>query len=154
MRAFTHCLALRPISVCNQDVASEESFTSGYKLGIASSIQGSVTELYLDLHGAGGQGRDLFLHAVSNARVHGGTPREDVVSIEVLPDINITLHDAVVRGLMDASRLHPWKRDTGCCPWVIKKTQADTEDNMSNWMILHWTTAWQAHCTISGLKDP
>lgn len=82
---------------------------------------------------------------------------EDVVSIEVLPDVNVTLHDAVVRGLMDASRLHAWKRDTGYSPWVIEKTQADMEDHMSNWTIhsgpqLGSTTPLAA--TISGPKDP
>lgn len=31
--------------------------------------------LYLDLHGAGSQGSDFLLHAISNPRVHGGTSR-------------------------------------------------------------------------------
>lgn len=116
----------------------------GCRAGIASSIHGSVTELYLDLHGAGRQGRDLLLHAVGNAGVHGGAPGQDVVSIEVLPDVNIAFHDAVVGGFMDASRLHPWKRDTGHGPWVVNKAQVDVEDDASNWMILHWTEARQA----------
>lgn len=81
----------------------------------------------LDLHGAGCQGCDLLLHAVGNAGVHGGAPREDVVSIEVLPDVNVALHDAVVGGLMDASRLHPWKRDPGRGPQVVNTTQIDME---------------------------
>lgn len=98
--------------------------TSGGKVGTASSLAtGSVTETYLDLHGAGRKGRDLLLHAVSNAGVHGGAPGEDVVSIEILPDVNIALHDAVVGGFMDASRFHPWKRDTGHGPWAVGKTQ-------------------------------
>merc|ERR1712223_750724 len=60
----------------------------------------------LDLHGAGSQGSDLLLHPVSNTRVHGGATRQDSVGIQVLPDVNITLHDGVVSGLMDTTRLH------------------------------------------------
>lgn len=60
----------------------------------------------LDLHRAGSEGGDLLLHAVSDAREHGSTTREDGVGIEILPDIHITLHDAVVGGLVDATRLH------------------------------------------------
>lgn len=65
-------------------------------------------EPYLDLHCAGGQGCDLLLHAVSNTWVHGGTPRHDVVGIQVLPDVNVAFHDAVVSCLMDPSGLHTW----------------------------------------------
>lgn len=75
--------------------------------------EGNWSKTHLDLHGTGGQGCDFFLHPVSNAGVHGGAPRQDVVSIEVLPDVNITLHDAVVGGFVDASRFHPWRGDTG-----------------------------------------
>merc|ERR1719369_1366711 len=60
----------------------------------------------LDLHGAGGQGSDFLLHAVSNTRVHGGTTGEHIVGVQVLADVNVALHDAVVGGLMDTSRLH------------------------------------------------
>ena len=60
---------------------------------------------YLDLHGGWGQGRDL-LHPVSDAREHPATSRQDGVSIQVLPDVHVTLHDGVVGGLMDTSRLH------------------------------------------------
>jgi len=60
----------------------------------------------LDLNGGGSQGSDLLLHPVSNTRVHGGATRHDSVGIEVLPDVNIALHDGVVGGLMDAAGLH------------------------------------------------
>ena len=60
----------------------------------------------LDLDGGGSKGGDLLLHAVSNAGVHGGATREDGVGVEVLPDVNITLHDGVVHGLVDATGLH------------------------------------------------
>lgn len=46
--------------------------------------------VYLDLHVARGQGCDLFLHVVTDTRVHGGTTREDIVGIQVLMDVNVT----------------------------------------------------------------
>jgi len=60
----------------------------------------------LDLHGGWGQGCDLLLHPVSNARVHGGTSRQHSVGIQVFTDVDITLHDAVVGGLVDTAGLH------------------------------------------------
>merc|ERR1712226_150184 len=60
----------------------------------------------LDLDGGGGQGGDLLLHPVSNTGVHGGASGEDSVGVQVLPDVNITLHDGVVDSLMDATALH------------------------------------------------
>ena len=38
----------------------------------------------LDFHGGGSEGGDFLLHTVSNTGVHGGTAREDVVSVEIL----------------------------------------------------------------------
>merc|ERR1711962_429103 len=46
----------------------------------------------LNLHGGWSQGSDLLLHTVSNTRIHGGASRQDNVSVQVLPDVNITLH--------------------------------------------------------------
>ncbi len=60
----------------------------------------------LDLHCGWSQGCDLLLHTVGDARVHCATTGEDSVAIEILTDVNITLHDGVVGGLMDTSRLH------------------------------------------------
>merc|ERR1711887_375243 len=54
----------------------------------------------LDLDGGRSKGSDLLLHPVSNTRVHGGASRHDGVGIEILTDVNITLHDGVVGGLM------------------------------------------------------
>merc|ERR1719225_2578054 len=64
----------------------------------------------LDLHGGWGQGSDLLLHPVSNAGVHGGATGEDSVGVQVLPDINIALHDGVVGGLVDTTGLHTQER--------------------------------------------
>merc|ERR1711920_868140 len=60
----------------------------------------------LDLDGGGSKGGDLLLHPVSNTRVHGGASRHDGVGVQVLPDVNIALHDGVVGGLVDATGLH------------------------------------------------
>merc|ERR1712055_1185849 len=60
----------------------------------------------LDLDGGGSQGSDLLLHPVGNTRVHGGASREDSVGVQVLPDIDVALHDGVVGGLVDSARLH------------------------------------------------
>merc|ERR1719234_2322712 len=60
----------------------------------------------LDLDGGGSQGGDLLLHAVSNTGVHGGASGHDGVGVQVLPDVNVALHDGVVGGLVDAAGLH------------------------------------------------
>merc|ERR1719154_858969 len=60
----------------------------------------------LDLNGGWSKSSDLLLHTVSNTRVHGGASRHDSVGIQVLTDVNITLHDGVVGGLMDATGFH------------------------------------------------
>merc|ERR1739844_639243 len=59
-----------------------------------------------DLDGGWSKGSDLLLHTVSNTRVHGGASRHDSVGIQVLTGVNITLHDGVVGGLVDATGFH------------------------------------------------
>ena len=60
----------------------------------------------LDLHGAWSQGGDLLLHAVGNARVHGGATRQHIVGVQVLSDVDVALHDRRVGGLVQARYLH------------------------------------------------
>merc|ERR1712018_1128735 len=60
----------------------------------------------LDLNGGGSQGSDLLLHTISNTGVHGGASGHDGVGVQVLPDVNIALHDGVVGGLMDTAGFH------------------------------------------------
>merc|ERR1719495_1327538 len=55
----------------------------------------------LDLDGGGSKSSYLLLHTVSNTGVHGGASRHDSVSIQVLTDVNITLHDGVVSSLVE-----------------------------------------------------
>merc|ERR1719495_25747 len=60
----------------------------------------------LNLDGGGSKSSDLLLHTVSNTGVHCGASRHDSVSIEILTDINITLHDGVIGGFMDSTSFH------------------------------------------------
>lgn len=58
-------------------------------------------KVYLDFHGWWGQSGDLFLHAVSNAGVHGGAAGQNSVGVQIFTDVHVALHDAVVGRLMD-----------------------------------------------------
>merc|ERR1712027_220121 len=60
----------------------------------------------LDLNGGRGKSGDLLLHPVGNTGVHGGATGEDSVGVQVLPDVNIALHDGVVDSLVDSAGLH------------------------------------------------
>ena len=60
----------------------------------------------LDLHCGWSQGGDLLLHTVGDARVHCAATRENGVGVEILTDVDVTLHDGIVGGLVDTSRLH------------------------------------------------
>merc|ERR1712167_109783 len=60
----------------------------------------------LDLDGGGSEGGDLLLHPVGDTGVHGGASGHDGVGVQVLPDVNIALHDGVVGGLVDSASLH------------------------------------------------
>merc|ERR1719367_555040 len=60
----------------------------------------------LDLDGRGSKSGDLLLHPVSDTGVHGGATGHDGVGVQVLPDVNIVLHDGVVGGLVDTAGLH------------------------------------------------
>merc|ERR1719410_71738 len=60
----------------------------------------------LDLDGGWGKSGDLLLHSVDNTGVHGGATGHDGVGVQVLPDVNIALHDGVVGGLVDSASLH------------------------------------------------
>ena len=60
----------------------------------------------LDLNGGWSQGSDFLLHTISNTGVHGGASGHDGVSVQVLSDVNVALHDGVVGGLMDSTGFH------------------------------------------------
>merc|ERR1712210_29661 len=48
----------------------------------------------------------ISLHTIGNTGVHGGASGHDSVSVQVLPDVNIALHDGVVGGLVDSAGFH------------------------------------------------
>merc|ERR1719148_604560 len=60
----------------------------------------------LDLNGGWGKSSDLLLHTIGNTGVHGGATGHDGVGVQVLPDVNIALHDGVVGGLVDSAGFH------------------------------------------------
>ena len=55
----------------------------------------------LDLHVSWGKAGDFLLDTLWKASEHGGTTRKDDVSVHVLPDIDIALHDGVEDELID-----------------------------------------------------
>jgi len=46
-----------------------------------------------DLHGGRSKGSEFLLHAVSNTWEHSGSSGKDNISVQVLTNINVTLHD-------------------------------------------------------------
>ena len=74
----------------------------------------------LDLHGRGSQGADLLLHTVGDAWVHGGATRQHGVGVQVLTDVDVTLHDGVVGSLVDTSRFHTYKHKENIISFKFK----------------------------------
>jgi len=64
----------------------------------------------LDLDGGGSEGGDFLLHTISDTGVHGGASRQDGVSVQILPDVDVALHDGVVDSLVDTARFHSKER--------------------------------------------
>merc|ERR1719209_1641941 len=82
----------------------------------------------LDLDGGWSKGSDFLLHTVSNTRVHGGASRHDSVGIQVLTDVNITLHDGVVGGLMDSASFHSEEGRLEESLWAAETLVANGDD--------------------------
>lgn len=82
----------------------------------------------LDLHGGRRQGGDFLLHAVGDAREHGGASRHDGVGVQVLADVHVALHDGVVGGLVDAARLHADERWLEHRLWATEALVSDGDD--------------------------
>lgn len=72
----------------------------------ASFVSAGVQN-YLNLHRTWSQSCNLFLHTVANPRIHCGSSREDVISVEILTDVDIAFHNTVVSGFVDTCRFHP-----------------------------------------------
>jgi len=69
----------------------------------------------LDLHGRGGEGSQFLLETVSNSWEHGGSARADNVTVQVLTDIDVALHDRVVGGFVDTGGFHSQERGLEEC---------------------------------------
>ena len=82
----------------------------------------------LDLHRRRGQCCDLLLHAVSNARVHGGTTRQDSVGIQILTDVDIAFHDGIVSGLVKTARFHTQEARLEESLWATESLVSDRDD--------------------------
>merc|ERR1719154_83785 len=82
----------------------------------------------LDLNGGWSKSSDLLPHTVSNTRVHGGASRHDSVGIQVLTDVNITFHDGVVGGLMDATGFHSQERRLEESLWATETFISNGDD--------------------------
>ena len=61
---------------------------------------------HFNLHGGGSKSGDLLLHPISDTGVHGGSSREDTVSVQIFPDVDIAPHDGVEGLLVDSRYLH------------------------------------------------
>jgi len=82
----------------------------------------------LDLHRGWSEGCDLLLHTISNTWEHGGTSGEDSVGVQILTDINIALHDAVVGGLVDTGGLHAEEGWLEHRLWATESLVSDGDD--------------------------
>ena len=83
----------------------------------------------LDPHGEWSKGGDLLVETLGNALVHGGTTGENDVSVEILMDIDIALHDGVEESLVNAIKLHAvhiWFEEE---LWAAEALVADSDDD-------------------------
>merc|ERR1719483_854447 len=73
-------------------------------------------------------GGGLLLHSVSNTRVHGGASRHNGVCIEILADVNITLHNGVVNCLVDSTGFHSKEGRLEKGLWATESLIANGDD--------------------------
>ncbi|GER34046.1 ribosomal RNA large subunit methyltransferase G, partial [Striga asiatica] len=64
----------------------------------------------LYLHTAGSKSCYLLAHTICNPRKHGGPATKHHISIKILTDIHVTLHDGVIRRLVNSRSFHPDQR--------------------------------------------
>ena len=82
----------------------------------------------LDLHRGWSESSDLLLHTVGDAREHGAASRQNGVGVQVLTDVHVALHDGVVAGLVDASRLHTEEAWLEESLWATESLVSDGDD--------------------------
>lgn len=69
-----------------------------------------IQTLYFLFRGSNHWGLNLFAHSISNARKHSRSTAKHNVPIQILSDINITLHYRIIRRLMNSSNFHSDQR--------------------------------------------
>merc|ERR1711872_602808 len=82
----------------------------------------------LDLHGGRSHAGDLLLHTIGDTGVHGGATGEDGVGVEILTDIDVTLHDRVEATFLDADDFHAQERGTEHGLGAAETLVADGDD--------------------------
>merc|ERR1739838_133247 len=82
----------------------------------------------LDLHGWWGEGGDLLLHAVSDTWEHGGSSGQNGVGVQVLSDIDVAVHDAVVGALVDSSGFHSEEGGLEQDLWAAESLSSNGDD--------------------------
>lgn len=61
---------------------------------------------HFDLHGRRCERRYLLLHSIGDTWIHGGAAREYRIGVQILTNVNVALHDRIVRCLMYTAGLH------------------------------------------------
>ena len=85
-----------------------EYFLSGgatiltYSYSIVSSHGTDIITKSTNLHARRGKGGKFLLHTVGDTGEHGGTTRQNDVSVQITTDIEIALVDRIVSRLVDA----------------------------------------------------
>merc|ERR1712130_8519 len=88
-----------------------------------------------DGHRVGGQRLDLLLHSLRNALVHGGASGHHHVAIQILPDVDVALHDR------SPNRARFGHHETT----HLRAHRAYTARPMG------WRSHWDSHTTLSAL---
>jgi len=89
----------------------------------------------LNLHRGRCKSCNLFLHTISNTREHRGTAREHGVGVQILTDINIAFHDAVVCCLVKAAGFHSEEAGLEHGLWASESLVSDCDD-LSVWELI------------------
>ncbi|KAI2811122.1 hypothetical protein BLOT_002294 [Blomia tropicalis] len=82
----------------------------------------------LDLDGGRCQGGNFLLHTIGNTWIHGGATGHDGVGEQVLSDINVALHDRIVRGFVNANSFHTQERWLEKSLWCTESFATNGDD--------------------------
>ena len=82
----------------------------------------------LDLHRGRSEGGDLLAQSLGDVREHSGTSRKADVSVQVLTDIDLALHDGVVGEDVDTLGFHADQVRLEKNLWASEPLVADSDD--------------------------